>query len=156
MAQTVKRLPAMWKTRVQSLGREDPLEKEMANHSSTLAWKILWTEEPGGLQSMGLQRVGHNWATELNWTERLLCPWGFPGKSTGVVCHFLLQGIFPVKTGIEPRSPAWHADYLLSESPGKPWKIPATNWVWLTFIEYSTQQQKNVHSFQLHLEYSQK
>ena len=46
--------------RVQSLGQEDPLEKEMANHSSILAWKILWTEEPGGLQYMGLQRVGHN------------------------------------------------------------------------------------------------
>ena len=63
VAQTVKRLPAMWKTRVRPLVREDPLEKEMAIHSSTLAWKIPWTEEPGGLQSMGLQRVGHDWAT---------------------------------------------------------------------------------------------
>ena len=53
VAQTVKRLPAMWETRVQSLGQEDPLEKEMATHSSTLAWKIPWMEEPGGLQSMG-------------------------------------------------------------------------------------------------------
>ena len=60
MAQIVKCLPAMWETRVRSLGREDPLEKEMATHSSTLAWKILWMEEPGGLQSMGSQRVGHN------------------------------------------------------------------------------------------------
>ena len=60
VAQTVKRLPTMWKTRVQSLGREDPLEKETATHSSTLAWKILWTEEPGRLHSMGLQRVGHD------------------------------------------------------------------------------------------------
>ena len=58
MAQTVKRLPAMWETWVQSLGWEDPLEKEMATHSSTLAWKIPWTEEPGSLQSMGSQRVG--------------------------------------------------------------------------------------------------
>ena len=59
----VKRLPAMWETRetpVQSLGREDPLEKEMATHSSTLAWKIPWMVEPGRLQSIGLQRVGHN------------------------------------------------------------------------------------------------
>jgi len=56
VAQMVKRLQ---ETRVQSLGWEDPLEKEMATHSSTLAWKIPWTEEPGGLQSMGLQRVGH-------------------------------------------------------------------------------------------------
>ena len=56
----VKRLPAMWETWVQSLGREDPLEKEMATHSSILAWKIPWTEEPGGLQSMGSPRVGHD------------------------------------------------------------------------------------------------
>ena len=60
MAQTAERLPAMQETQVQSLGREDPLEKEMATHSSTLAWKISWTEKPGGLQSMGLQRVGHD------------------------------------------------------------------------------------------------
>ena len=59
MAPTVKRVPAMWETRVQSLGQEDPLEKEMAPHSSTLAWKIPWMEEPGSLQSMGSLRVGH-------------------------------------------------------------------------------------------------
>ena len=56
----VKCLPAMQETRVRSPGQEDPLEKEMATHSSTLAWKIPWTEEPGRLQSMGLQRVRHN------------------------------------------------------------------------------------------------
>ena len=60
VAQMVKRLPAMRETWVQSLGREDPLEKEMATHSSTLAWKIPWTEEPGRLQSMGSQRVGQD------------------------------------------------------------------------------------------------
>ena len=60
MAQTVKRLPAIWEARVQSLGWEDPLEKEMATHSSTLAWKIPWMEEPRRLQSMGSQRVGHD------------------------------------------------------------------------------------------------
>ena len=60
VAQTVKQLPAMWETWVQSLGWEDPLEKEMAAHSSILAWKIPWTEEPGRLQSMGSQRVGHD------------------------------------------------------------------------------------------------
>ena len=60
MAQTVKRLSTMRDTGVQSLGWEDPLEKEMAIHSSTLAWKIPWTEEPGGLQSMGSQRVVHD------------------------------------------------------------------------------------------------
>ena len=56
----VKGLPAMWETWVRSLGREDPLEKEMATYSRIHAWKIPWTEEPGGLQSMGSQRVGHD------------------------------------------------------------------------------------------------
>ena len=60
MAQIVKHLPTMQETQVQSLGQEDPLEKEMATHSSTLAWKIPWMEEPGRLQSMGLQRVRHD------------------------------------------------------------------------------------------------
>ena len=60
VAQTVKNFPAMQETRVRSLSQEDPLEKEMATHSSTLAWKIPWMEEPGGLQPMGLQIVGHD------------------------------------------------------------------------------------------------
>ena len=60
MAQIVKNLPAMQETWVLSLGQEDPLEKEMATQSSILAWRIPWTEEPGGLQSMGSQRVGHD------------------------------------------------------------------------------------------------
>ena len=60
MAQMVKHLPAMWETRVRSLGQEEPLEKEMAIHSSTLAWKIPWTEEPSRLQSVGSQRVRHS------------------------------------------------------------------------------------------------
>jgi len=60
VAQTVKHLLAMWETWVQPLGQEDPIEKEMAPHSSTLAWKIPWMEELGRLQSMGSQRVGHD------------------------------------------------------------------------------------------------
>ena len=60
MAQTVKNLPTMLETWVQSLGWEDVLEKEMATHSSTLAWTIPWTEDPGRLQSMGSQRAGHD------------------------------------------------------------------------------------------------
>ena len=63
VAQTVKRLSTVRETWVQSLGWDDPLEKEMAIHSRTIAWKIPWTEEPGGLQSVALQRVGHNRAT---------------------------------------------------------------------------------------------
>ena len=66
IAQLVKNLPAMWETCVRSLGWEDPLEKEMATHSRTLAWKSPWMEEPGRLQSMGSQRVGHDWATSLH------------------------------------------------------------------------------------------
>ena len=60
VAQRLKHLPAMQETRVQSLGWEDPLEKEMATHSSIPAWRIPWMEEPGGLQSTGWQRVGHD------------------------------------------------------------------------------------------------
>ena len=60
MAQTVQRLPARQEPQVRSLGQEDPLEKEMATHSSILVWKIPWMEEPGGLQSMGSKRVGHD------------------------------------------------------------------------------------------------
>ena len=64
VAQMVKNLPAMQETWVWSLGQEDPLEKKMATYSSILAWRIPWTEEPDGIQSMGSQRVGHNWAVE--------------------------------------------------------------------------------------------
>ena len=60
VAQMVKNLPAVQKTQVQSLGQEDPLEKEMATHSSILAWRIPWMEKPGGLQSRGSQRIGHD------------------------------------------------------------------------------------------------
>ena len=60
MAQMVKNLPAVQETQVQSMGGEDPLEKGMVTHSSILSWRIPWTEEPGGLQSIGSQRVGHD------------------------------------------------------------------------------------------------
>ena len=66
VAQRLKRLPAMRETSVQSLGREDPLEKETATHSSILAWRIPWMEKPGGPESTGSQRVGHDWATWLS------------------------------------------------------------------------------------------
>ena len=63
MAQMVKNLSVMWETWVRSLGQEDPLEKEMATNSGILAWRLPWTEEAGGLESMWSQRVGNNWAT---------------------------------------------------------------------------------------------
>ena len=69
VVQMVKCLSAMQETQVRSLGWEDPLEKEMAGHSSILAWKIPWTAEPGRLLSMGSQRVGHSWATSLHFTS---------------------------------------------------------------------------------------
>ena len=66
VAQRLKLLPAVWETWVQSLGWEDSLEKEMATHSSILAWRIPWAEKPGGLQSMGSQRVGHDFTFTFN------------------------------------------------------------------------------------------
>ena len=68
----VKHLPTRWGTQVQSLGQEDPPEKAMATHSSTLAWKIPWTEDPGRLQFMGSQRVGHDRVTSLSEGLRIL------------------------------------------------------------------------------------
>ena len=80
----LKCLPAMRETWVQSLGQEDALEKEMASHSSSLTWKIPWMEEPGRLQSMGPQRVGHNWATSLSLFYSF-------GKLTTIECLFAIR-----------------------------------------------------------------
>ena len=99
MAQTVKRLSTMWETQVRSLSWEDPLEKEMAIHSRTNAWKIPWTEEPGRLQSMGFSRQEY-------WS-------GLPFPSPGDLPN----------SGIEPGSPTLQADSLPSELPGKPLHI---------------------------------
>ena len=119
----VKHLPALQETWVQFLGLEDPLEKEMAIHSSTLAWKIPWAEPPDRLQATGSQRVGHDWVTSLHFCCNRLCCFsvaklcltvtpctaahqaplnlGIPGKDSGVGCHALLQGIFPTQ-GLNP------------------------------------------------------
>ena len=93
VAQMVKCLPAMRETWVRSLGREDPLEKEMATHSSTNAWKIPWTEEACRLQSTGSQRVWHDWATSLHFISlhqdkkiqitKIMKERSFPGGSVG-------------------------------------------------------------------------
>ena len=90
VAQLVKNLPTVQETRVRSLGWGDPLEKEMATHSSILAWKISQTEEPGGLQSMGSQRAGHGWETnthsedlKMAYQKECLHAWGFPGGISG-------------------------------------------------------------------------
>ena len=84
VAQTVEHLPTMQETRVQSLGQEDLLEKEMVTHSSILAWKIPWTEEPGRLQSMGLQRVGHDRATSLSFLD---------SHESEPYCELLMPGV---------------------------------------------------------------
>ena len=72
MAQIVKNLPAMWETRVLSMGRQDPLEKKMETYSSIFAWRIPWTEEPGGLQSLELQRVDTTGTNTLTFTFKML------------------------------------------------------------------------------------
>ena len=78
------------------------LEKEMATHSSVLAWRIPGTVEPGGLPSMGSHSVRHDWSDLVAAAaEASLCPWNFSGKNTGMGCHFLLQGIFPTQ-GLNP------------------------------------------------------
>ena len=91
-SQSLKSLPAMWKTWVQSLGWEDPLEKEIATHSSILAWRIPWMKEPDGLQSMGSQRVGHNWATSLSLSFRIL----YQVDSLSLPLLFGLVDIYPI------------------------------------------------------------
>ena len=94
-AQMVKCLPAMRETRVRFLGREDILEKEMAIHSSTLAWKIPWTEEPDRLQSMGSQRVGHDWATSLHFIGFTVVHSTWEHKLSLVKDQFVLSPTLP-------------------------------------------------------------
>ena len=93
MAQTVKRLSTMWETQVQSVGWEDPLEKEMAIHSSTIAWKIPWTEMLGKLQCMGSQRVRHFYPTLnlLSLNHRCsLSPWTVSNHTAPRIVDFLM------------------------------------------------------------------
>ena len=93
VAQTVKRLSAIWEIRVRSLGWEDPLEKEMTMHSSTIAWKIPQTEEPGRLQSVGSQRVRHDWATNTHhvkwWIRLFFGLWRRDSHETSLVVQWL-------------------------------------------------------------------
>ena len=96
VAQTVKCLPTMQETWVQSLGQEDPLEKEIATHCSTLAWKIPWVEEPGRLQSMGSQNVRLNWVTSLSFFSFMSIESVMPSNHLILCCPLLLlPSMFP-------------------------------------------------------------
>ena len=134
--QMVKNLPAVWETQVWSLSWEESLEKEMATHSSILAWRIPWTEEPGGLQSVGSQKVGHNWATNtftflvLIFCIALFISWFF--------FSFVLQGWKEERRG-KTRS-GWGSIKELFSLPMKSWKnektprvrrLPVHFWLWV-------------------------
>ena len=113
VAQTVKNLPAMQETWIWSLGWEDPLEEGMATHSSILVWKIPWTEEPGGLQSTGLQRVGHDWVTQ---------------HSTALERYLGKHCLFPeTHSTTAPEVCAWIIDVLRRETGG--WGGEMLSWI---------------------------
>ena len=113
----------MWETWVRFRGREDPLEKEMATHSSILAWRIPWTEEPCRLQSTGLQRVGHDWATSLSPGSIPFTPFQFPFMFLGGVFHLPGQTYRKKKadTGTLAENPVW------VEHAKKQWIPPSGN-----------------------------
>ena len=115
VAQSVKNLPAVQETQVRSLGWEDPLEKEMPTHSSILAWKILWTEEPGGLQSMGSQKDRHDWATNTYLLTYAPPSMGFPRQEYLGGLPFPSPGGLP-ESEIEPTSPTL-ADWFFTTEP---------------------------------------
>ena len=96
----VKNFPSMQETWVKSLGQEGPLEKAMVTHSRILAWRILWTEEPGGLQPMGLQRVGHDWEADTFTSLSLL---HFSGKETVCQIRRFKRCRFDPGLGASPR-----------------------------------------------------
>ena len=133
--------PTRWETQVQSLSWEGPLEKEMATHSSILAWKISWREEPGGLQSMGLQWVRHDWATNTyllrpysvthSTLARLVCcAQGQLGCSEmSLWCHN--TGILPSGTDLHSTLPMCQKTALVWETPWAACLLPLSEAVWL-------------------------
>ena len=131
----VNNLPVMQETRVQSLGQEDSLEESMTTHSSIFSWRIPWTEEPGRLQSVGLQRVGHNWATNTHThththTLTLQC------SGTGSITGRELKSCMPS----EKLRVFLQADFLPSEPPGKEAMLRE---VWKNKEAKKTAQNKN-------------
>ena len=143
VAQSVKNLPAVQESCVRSLGWEDPLEKEMATHSSILTWRIPWTEKPGRIKSMGSQRVGHDWVNEqqhgclcaqllshvrhfaVPWTvaRQAPRPWDFSIQEYWNRLQSPSSGDLP-HPEIKPMSPALAGGFFTSKPPGKPyWNI---------------------------------
>ena len=114
-------------TRVWSLGQEDPLEKEMATHSSTLAWKIPWTEDPGRLQSTGSQRVGHDWVTSLhnrssvNQTLDVL-----HSKSSKPAAHFILSAFFYLNVKFSSEILSLYSDFTEFTIEQANWMCPVS------------------------------
>ena len=112
----VKNLPTVWETQDWSLGWEDPLEKGMAKHSSILAWRILWTERTGGLQSMGWQTIGYDWATKT-FTFSIKEAWTLTLEESSLeflstilsVCWLLNKVICPCSSSLSLDGLAWHA-----------------------------------------------
>ena len=123
VAEMVNSQPALQETQVWYLGREDPLEKEMVIHSSIFAWEIAWAEEPGGLQSIGSQRVGQDWVTNT-WSlgtaagqDPLPTEFSWQEYSSGLPFP---SPVYLPGPRIETVSPTLQEDSLLSEPPGKP------------------------------------
>ena len=139
MAQTVTNLPAMWETWVRSLCWEGPLEKGIATHSSILAWRIPWTEEPGGLQSAGLQRVGHAWS---NWAYACVrvfplsfffsCNKNFKDLSSQQLSHMQYRCINHSQHAVHytPRTYLFHNWKSLLVTPFTYFFYPRIPWVW--------------------------
>ena len=123
----VKRLSTMQETWVRSLGQEDPLEKEMATHSSTIAWKIPWMEEPGRLQSVGSQRVGHDWVTSL----LLSLPTASPGQQPPIRASLPETFPFSLESFPMPRHRWWWQTPLLQQALNKQAFL-----IWLVFVYF--------------------
>ena len=138
MAQKLKHLPGMKETRVRSLGWEDPLEQEMATHSSTLAWRIPWRGEPGRLWSMGSQGVGHDWVTSLSLSQHYLRICFLDSSLTRLSSwRCLLTGSFshspyePLHRANELSSQ--HGDWLPAEEC---FKVKTTCFFWTSFSHF--------------------
>ena len=123
VAQMIKNMPITQGTQVWSLGQEDSLEKRMASHSSILAWRSPWTEEPGGLQSMGPQRVGHDWAINTIYTLLMGLPGSTSGREPACQCRRYKETLVQFLSQEDPleEGMATHSSILVphSEEPGR-------------------------------------